>query len=137
MNKQIKIEAIVYQPADKVWEVWTLPQHIMLWNHASDDWYTPEAENDLRTGGSFHYKMAARDGSFSFDFGGKYDEVIFGQKISYTLDDGRKVSVDFLKIDNGVKVAEVFEAEDTNSLEMQKAGWQAILDNFKKHAESV
>jgi len=137
MNKQIKIEVIVHQPADKIWEVWTLPQHIMLWNHASDDWYTPAAENDMRTGGSFHYIMSARDGSFSFDFGGKYDQVIAGQKISYTLDDGRKVSVDFLKIDNGVKVVEIFEAENINPLEMQKAGWQAILENFKKYAESV
>jgi len=137
MKNQIMIGTIVNQPFDTVWKVWTLPQHIIAWNNASEDWYTPSAENDIRAGGSFHYKMAARDGSFSFDFSGKYDEVIFGQKIAYTLGDGRKVVVDFIGMDGGVKIIETFEAEDTNSLEMQKAGWQAILDNFKKYAETI
>jgi len=137
MKNPITVETIVNRPFDTVWKVWTLPQHIMAWNNASEDWYTPSAENDLRTGGSFSYKMAARDGSFSFDFGGIYDEVIFGQKIAYTIGDGRKVVVDFIGMDGAVKIIETFEAENTNSPELQKSGWQAILDNFKRYAETV
>lgn len=135
-NKSITIETIINKPLVQVWDIWTLPEHIMKWNNASEDWYTPSAENDLRVDGSFNYKMAARDGSFSFDFGGRYDEVIFGKKISYTLGDGRKVIVEFFLVDGDVNVKQTFEAEDTNSLEMQRAGWQAILDNFKRYAES-
>ena len=135
-NKIITIETIISKPIDQVWEKWTLPQHIMAWNNASEDWYTPSAENDLRVDGSFNYKMAARDGSYSFDFSGIYDEVIFGKKIAYTIGDGRKVVVEFTELDGYVKVEETFTAEDTNSLEMQIAGWQAILDNFKRYAET-
>ena len=134
--KNITIETIINKPIDQVWEKWTLPQHIMSWNNASEDWYTPSAENDLRVDGSFNYKMAARDGSYSFDFSGIYDEVIFGKKIAYTIGDGRKVVVEFTELDGYVKVEETFTAEDTNSLEMQIAGWQAILDNFKRYAET-
>ena len=134
-NKSITIEIIINKPIGQVWEKWTLPQHIMAWNNASEDWYTPSAENDLRVGGSFNYKMAARDGSYSFDFGGIYDEVIFCKKIAYTIGDGRKVVIEFTELDGCVKVKETFGAEDTNSLEMQRAGWQAILDNFKRYAE--
>lgn len=134
-NKRITIETIIEKPIDQVWEKWTLPQHIMAWNNASEDWYTPSAENDVRAGGSFSTKMAARDGSQSFDFRGTYDEVIFGKKIAYTIEDGRKVVVEFVELDGVVKVVETFEAEETHSLEMQRAGWQAILDNFKRYAE--
>lgn len=133
-NKSITIEIIINGQIDQVWEKWTLPQHIIAWNNASEDWYTPSAENDLKVGGSFNYKMAARDGSYSFDFSGIYDEVIFGKKIAYTIGDGRKVVIEFTEIDGFVKVVETFEAEETNSLEMQRAGWQAILDNFKRYA---
>lgn len=107
----------------------------MAWNNASEDWYTPSAENNLRVGGSFNYKMAARDGSYSFDFGGIYDEVILGKKIAYTIEDGRKVVVEFTELDGCVRLVETFDAEETNSIEMQKSGWQAILDNFKRYAE--
>lgn len=136
-NKSVTIEIMINKPIDQVWLKWTLPQHIMEWNNASEDWYTPSAENDLRVGGSFNYKMAARDGSFSFDYIGIYDEVSFGKKIAYTLGDGRKVVVEFTELDEFVKVVETFEVEDTNSLEMQRAGWQAILNNFKRYAERV
>lgn len=135
--KSITIETIVNRSIDQVWEKWTLPQHIMKWNNASEDWYTPFAENDLRIGGNFNYRMAARDGSFSFDFGGVYDDVIFGRRIAYVLGDGRKVVVVFTELDEGVKVTETFDAEETNSLEMQRAGWQSILDNFKRYTEKI
>jgi len=136
-NKRITVETIVQKPIDTVWERWTLPQHIMAWNNASEDWYTPSAENDLRAGGKFNSKMAARDGSYSFDFSGTYDEVIWGKKIAYTIGDGRKVVVEFTEQDGCVKVVETFEAEETYSLEKQRSGWQAILDNFKRYAETV
>jgi uncharacterized protein YndB with AHSA1/START domain len=135
-NKSITIEAIIKKPIDRVWEKWTLPQHIVGWNNASEDWYTPAAENDLRVGGSFNYKMAARDSSFCFDFGGIYDEVIYCKKIAYTIGDGRKVVVEFNELVGCVKAVETFEAEEANSLEMQRTGWQAILDNFKRYAET-
>lgn len=134
-NNSITIETIIKKPIDQVWEKWTMPKHIMEWNNASEDWYTPSAENDLRAGGTFNYKMAARDGSYSFDFGGIYDEVILESKIAYTLGDGRKVVVEFTEEKSCIKVVETFEAEETHSLEMQRAGWQAILDNFKRYAE--
>ncbi|MDF2541955.1 MAG: polyketide cyclase [Herbinix sp.] len=135
-SNKIHIETMIHKPIEKVWEAYTLPKHIMEWNHASEDWHSPKAENDLRPGGQFNYTMAAKDGSFSFDFSGIYDEVIVGKKISYTLGDNRKVDVYFSQQDGFVKVETLFEAEGTNSLDMQKNGWQAILDNFKKYTES-
>ncbi len=136
-NQSITIETVVKKPIDQVWEKWTLPECIMKWNNASDDWHTPSAENDLRAGGTFTYRMAAKDGSYSFDFGGIYDEVTLYKKISYTLGDGRKVVIEFKEEDEGVKIVETFEAEGTHSAEMQRSGWQAILDNFKRYTESV
>lgn len=131
----ITVEAIVHAPVEKVWEYWTAPDHIAKWNNASDDWHTPYAENDLRAGGKFVSRMEAKDGSFGFDFGGIYDEVRAQEFISYTLGDGRKVEITFIPQDNDTKVIEVFDPETTNPIEMQREGWQAILNNFKKHAE--
>ncbi len=136
-NQRITVETIAKKPISQVWEKWTLPEHIMKWNNASEDWHTPSAENDLRAGGTFNYKMAAKDNSFSFEFSGIYDEVIFNKKIAYTLGDGRKVVIEFNEEDEGVKVVETFDAEETHSMEMQRAGWQAILDNFKRYVEEV
>ncbi|MFN0034396.1 MAG: SRPBCC family protein [Saprospiraceae bacterium] len=132
----ITVEATVNASVEKVWACWTAPEHIMQWNNASDDWHTPKAENDLRAGGNFVFTMAAKDGSFSFDFGGVYDEVERHQKIAYTISDGRQVTITFSANGNETKVAETFEAETENPLEMQRGGWQAILDNFKKHVEA-
>ncbi|WP_261304338.1 SRPBCC family protein [Paenibacillus andongensis] len=134
-NQTITVETTVHAPVGKVWEYWTEPQHITKWSFASDDWHAPNAENDLRAGGKFFTRMEAKDGSFGFDFGGVYDEVRINEFISYTLGDGRKVSITFISQENDTKVIEVFEAETTNSIEMQKAGWQAFLDNFKKYSE--
>lgn len=134
-GQPITIEVVVNKPIESIWEKWTLSKYVKEWNNASDDWYTPEASSDLRVGGYFCYKMSAKDGSYSFDFDGIYDEIVENERIAYTLSDGRKVSIDFVSEGEQVRIIEKFEAESENSLEMQKAGWQAILDNFKKYAE--
>lgn len=136
-NSAITVSATVNASPDKVWNCWTSPMHITKWNHASDDWHSPEAENDLRAGGKFRSRMAAKDGSMSFDFEGIYDKVEHLKLIEYTLGDGRKVRVTFEAAGDSVTVTETFDAEQIHSQEMQKAGWQAILDNFKKHTEST
>ena len=133
---KITVENTVHAPIEKVWELWTSPAHITKWTHASDDWHTPFAENDLRVGGKFSSRMEARDGSFGFDFGGVYDAVKEHELIEYTLGDGRKVVIHFAGQGNETRVVETFDAEGTNSVDMQKGGWQAILDNFKKYAEA-
>jgi len=133
---KITVETTVKAPVEKVWKIWTLPEHITKWNAASDDWHTPSAENDLRVGGQFKARMEAKDGSFGFDFGGTYDQVKTHELIEYTLGDGRKVIVHFTANGNETKVTETFDAENTHSIEMQQGGWQAILDNFKKYAET-
>jgi uncharacterized protein YndB with AHSA1/START domain len=132
----ITVESTVNAPVEKVWRFWTTPEHITKWNNASDDWHTPFAENDLRTGGKFFSRMEAKDGSFSFDFGGVYDDVKEKELIEYTIGDGRKVTINFSDHDSETKVVESFEAESTNSIEMQRGGWHAILDNFKRYVES-
>ncbi|MFE1243090.1 SRPBCC family protein [Fictibacillus sp. NPDC058756] len=133
----IKVETTVQKPVAEVWKYWTESQHITNWSFASDDWHAPNAENDLRAGGRFLTRMEAKDGSFGFDFGGAYDEVKPNEFIAYTLDDGRKVTITFNSQDNETKIIETFEAEATNPVEMQEAGWQAFLDNFKKYSESL
>jgi uncharacterized protein YndB with AHSA1/START domain len=131
----ITIEAIVNAPIEKVWKYWTEPQHVKNWNAASEDWHTTRAENDLRVGGNFTFRMEAKDGSFGFDFGGTYDAVRENEYIEYTMGDGRKVKIYFTNEGNAVKVVETFDAENTHPVDFQKAGWQAILDNFKKYSE--
>lgn len=133
----ITVETIVHSPVESVWNFWTEPKHIMQWNNASDDWHTPYAENDLKAGGKFVSRMEAKDGSFGFDFGGVYDEVSMYETISYTMGDGRKVKISFIRQGNDTQIIESFDAEETNSMEMQQAGWQSILDNFKKYAENA
>lgn len=130
------VEATISAPVEKVWAYWTAPEHITQWNQASDDWHCPSASNDLRVGGSFSSKMAARDGSFEFDFEGIYDEVELHKKITYTLGDDRQVSVAFTADGDSTHVVEAFEAENIHSHEMQVAGWQAILNNFKNYTET-
>lgn len=132
----ITVEATINVPVEKVWKLWTTPEDIIQWNSASEDWHTPSATNDLRVGGRFTSRMEARDGSMGFDFGGVYDKVKANAEIRYTMDDDRKVSVLFKEENGKTKVTETFEAEGENSVEMQRDGWQAILDNFKKYAEA-
>lgn len=131
----ITVEATVNAPVEKVWKFWSSPEHITKWNNASDDWHTPYAENDLRVGGKFTSRMEAKDSSFGFDFWGVYDVVVTNERIEYTLGDDRKVKIVFTDKGNATQVIESFEAENENSIEMQKGGWQAILDNFRKYTE--
>jgi uncharacterized protein YndB with AHSA1/START domain len=132
---KITVEAQVNASIDKVWQYWTEPKHIMNWNFASYDWCAPNAANDLRVGGKFSSRMEAKDGSFGFDFGGVYDEVKTNEVIAYTLDDDRKVTIQFSDLGNTTRIIETFEAEMENPTELQQGGWQAILDNFKKYVE--
>lgn len=136
MKPNITIETTVFAPADKVWEYWTGKDHICKWNNASEDWHTVYAENDLRPGGKFLSRMEAKDKSFGFDFGGVYDEVEQNKLIKYTLEDGRKVGVTFSPARDSTVITETFDPENTNSIEVQKKGWQNILDNFKRYAEA-
>jgi uncharacterized protein YndB with AHSA1/START domain len=136
MNTKITVQTTVNLPADKVWELWTLPEHITQWNNASDNWHTPHAENDLRQGGKFLSRMEAKDGSFGFDFWGIYDEVKPNELITYTMGDGRKAQITFMNNGNLTEITETFEAETENTIELQQFGWQAILNNFKKYAEA-
>jgi len=136
-SKKVTVKATIKASIEKVWEIWTEPEHIKKWNSASDDWHTPIAENDLRVGGEFRSRMEAKDGSFGFDFGGIYDEVKKYEVIAYTLGDGRKVHITFSSKGNETEVIETFDPETTNPVDFQQQGWQAILDNFKKYAEQT
>lgn len=132
---KITVEVKINAPADRVWNCFTEPGHVVMWNHASDDWHSPMAENDLRPEGRFNYRMEARDGSMGFNFSGTFTKVEPHRAIEYTMDDDRKVQVIFERAEDGTKVTETFEAEQTHSIDMQKSGWQSILDNFKKYVE--
>ena len=132
----ITIETTVNAPVEKVWDCWNGPAHIEQWCTATPEWETVNAKNDVRVGGTISSRMQAKDGSMGFDFGGVYDAVKPNEYIEYTMGDSRKVKVYFTAQGNNTKVVESFEAESTNPVEMQRAGWQAILDNFKKYTES-
>lgn len=133
----VTIETRISNSIEKAWTSWTQPQHITQWNHASEDWICPEATNDLRVGGRFSSRMEAKDGSVGFDFWGIHDEITLNQVIKSTMGDGRKMEVRFIQEAGSVKVIETFEIEDENSIELQRQGWQAILDNYKAHTESL
>jgi uncharacterized protein YndB with AHSA1/START domain len=133
----ITVSANVNAPMEKVWQCWTEPQHITQWCQASDDWHAPYADNDLRVDGQFKTTMAAKDGSFSFDFGGVYTTVEPNRTIAYVMGDGRKVQINFKQEGEAVQIDETFDPESTHSMEMQRTGWQAILDNFKKYTENA
>jgi uncharacterized protein YndB with AHSA1/START domain len=132
---KVTVQVVVQAPVAKVWTYWTEPVHITKWNQASEDWHSPRAENDLRFGGRFVTRMEAKDGSMGFDFGGVYDVVKQHEAIGYTMGDGRRVDITFIDQGNETKVIETFDAEKTNPVEFQQAGWQAILDNFKRYTE--
>jgi uncharacterized protein YndB with AHSA1/START domain len=136
-KQTLTIKATVNAPVSKVWDIWTSPEHITQWNTASEDWHTPTAQNDLRKGGKFSSRMEAKDGSFGFDFEGVYDEVKEHELIQYTMADGRQVTNQFIDKGNVTEIVSEFEPETENSLEMQQAGWQAILDNFRKYTETA
>jgi len=133
---KITVQNVINATVEKVWQLWTAPEHITKWCAASDDWHTTRAENDVRAGGKFLSRMEAKDGSSGFDFGGVYDNVKKHELIEYTMGDGRKVSVTFSGEGNSTKVVETFEAENENPIEMQRGGWQDsksfYLSNTKK-----
>ena len=133
----ITIETIISAPVEQVWAMWTEPQHIEKWNFAGDDWHCPKSVVDLRAGGRFTSTMAARDGSFAFDFGGVYERVELHSAIDVLLDDGRKWNTQFVVSDGVTTVIESFEPENENPEEMQRMGWQMILDRFKSYVESA
>lgn len=135
MNNPIQVQVHIPAPVQQVWDAFTQADAVQQWNAASEDWHCPAARNDLREGGDFNYVMAARDGSMQFDFAGIYTQVQPLQTIAYTMGDGRKVKVSFTEEEGTTLVTEHFEAEEMNSREMQQAGWQAILDNFKQYVE--
>lgn len=136
MSQQITVQTTVSAPLKTVWSYWTEPQHITKWNAASDDWHTPHAENDLRPGGTFLARMEAKDKSVGFDFMGTYTDVVPEKRIAYTIEDGRQVDIVFTVEGNRVTIKETFDAEMENPPEMQRAGWQAILDRFKAYVEA-
>ena len=131
----ITVESTINASIEKIWDAWTNPIHIKNWCFASDDWYVPAAENDLRVGGKFWTVMSAKDSSSSFNFEGTYTAVIKHTIIEYQISDGRMVYITFFDLLNGVKITESFEPESINSEELQRQGWQAIIDNFKKYVE--
>ena len=133
IKTSITIEASIHAPIEKVWFCWSEPKHITQWCQASSDWHAPHAENDLRTNGKFKTTMAAKDGSVSFDFEGVYTNIQHHKLIEYTMADGRKVSIRFSNTGKETRVIETFEAESENPFEMQRGGWQAIINNFKKY----
>ena len=134
-QEKIAIEADIQAPVETVWRCWTAPEHMVQWNFASDDWRCPSAENDLRVGGRCRSRMEAKDGSFGFDMEYVYDEVVPQQKLSYTLTDGRTVQTRFESVGGATRVSTLFDPEKQNPAEMQQAGWQAILNNFKAYVE--
>jgi uncharacterized protein YndB with AHSA1/START domain len=132
---KITVETEVNAPLAVVWDAWVSPEEITQWNFALDEWCCPKAEINLKVGGKFNYRMEAKDGSMGFDFEGIFTKVMPNESIHYELGDDRLVTIEFKETTNGVKVVETFEAEDENSAEQQKQGWQSILNNFKKHVE--
>lgn len=135
-STQITVTVNVLADRKKAWDYYTQPGHITNWNFASDDWICPSAKNDLRIGGIYAARMEAKDGSFGFDFEAVYDEIKEGEKLVFTLGDGRKTTVTFEDHENATKVAVTFDAEMQNAIDMQRDGWQAILNNFKKYVEA-
>jgi uncharacterized protein YndB with AHSA1/START domain len=135
-KKRITVEAFVKASINVVWKLWNAPEDIIWWHNASDDWYMPNAKTDLRPGGKFLIRMEAKDGNAGFDFSGVFNKVKVREFISYTLGDGRKVEINFKSIGTDTNIVETFEAENQNPIEMQRNGWQSILNNFKNYAEA-
>lgn len=133
---KITIEATITATIPKVWDYWTKPEHITQWNFATPDWLCPTVENDVSVGGKYLARMEAKDGSFGFDFEAVYDEVVPHRKLAYTMTDGRRATTLFESMGETTKVTTTFDAEGEHDAEMQRTGWQAILNNFKQYVES-
>lgn len=133
----ITIETLVHAPINLVWDTWNSPNHVVHWNHASDDWHSPKADNNFVVGGKFVYRMEAKDNSFGFDFSGTYEEIVDKKRVVTRLDDNRLVKTEFYVENDSVRIVETFEAENQNSIELQREGWSAILNNYKLYTESL
>jgi uncharacterized protein YndB with AHSA1/START domain len=133
---KITVETVVRAEPAKVWDAWNTPEDIMQWNAASEDWHTTQSTVDLREGGKFTSRMEARDGSAGFDFEGTYTRVVPGKNIEYAMSDGREVAIEFVEQSDGVRVTETFDGDNEYPVEFQQQGWQAILDNFRRHVEA-
>jgi uncharacterized protein YndB with AHSA1/START domain len=133
----ITVEATVNAPVEKVWDAWNESEHVKKWCFASDDWHMPSAEHEFKVGGKFKNRMEAKDGSFGFDLEGTYLVITTSKFVEYAMADGRHVKITFTALGNTTTVTEAFEAESENPIEMQQAGWQAILNNFKKYTETL
>ena len=136
MSEKITIPTLVAAPIERAWMVYTKPEYVTQWNHASEDWHCPRAENDLRVGGKFNYRMEAKDGSVGFDFEGTYTDVALYERIAYVMSDGRKVETLFREENGMTRVMVAFDPENENPIEMQRSGWQSILDGYTKYAKA-
>jgi uncharacterized protein YndB with AHSA1/START domain len=133
--EMITVEAIIEAPINKVWDLWTRPENVQHWNFASPDWHCPKATSDFKVGGEFHYIMAAKDGSVDFDFCGTFTKILDQSFIEIFLEDGRELNIQFESEGEHTRIIETFEPEEVNSMELQKQGWQSILNQFKFYAE--
>lgn len=135
-GKKISVESMINAPVEKVWKYFTEPEHITKWNFASDDWHSPRSTNDVKVGGKFSHRMEAKDGSAGFDFTGTYTQVEPNKILAYMMDDERTAEIKFIPDGDKTQVITTFELETENPVDMQRGGWQAILDNFKKYTEN-
>lgn len=131
----ISVFTTINSDMDTVWNAWTQPEHITEWNFATPEWCCPKAENHLEEGKTFNYRMEAKDGSMGFDYAGTYTKIKPKSFIAYLLEDGRKVTINFEENNDVVSITQNFEVEDTNTVELQQKGWQAILENFRNYVE--
>ena len=136
MSTKLTVHATINANRKKVWDYYTKPEHITKWNFADPSWHCPSAENDMRIGGKYKARMEAKDGSFGLDFEAVYTKLDEGDRFTYLMGDGREASVDFLDMGPKTDMIVKFDAETENPIEMQKGGWQSILDNFKKYTEA-
>ena len=136
MSNKITVDATINANTQKAWDYYTKPEHITKWNFADPSWHCPKAENDMKVGGKYNARMEAKDGSFGFDFEATYNDIVEGKSFKYTMPDGRVVDVDFVSKGDKTDLKIVFDAESQNPVEMQQAGWQSILNNFKNYVES-
>ncbi|SHJ10579.1 SRPBCC family protein [Wenxinia saemankumensis] len=137
MTDPIAIETMVSKTPAEAWDSYTAPDHITRWNFADPSWCCPSASNDLRVGGEFRSRMEARDGSMGFDFVGTYEEVTPAESLAYRLEDGRRVRTTFAPVEGGTRVTTTFDPEAGNPVEMQRGGWQSILDSYAAHTNGL
>ena len=133
---KITIHATISAGIQKVWNYYSQPEHITKWNFASPDWHCPSASNDMRIGGKYTARMEAKDGSFGFEFEATYSEITENQKFVYIMPDGREVSVSINEDNHLTNITVCFDTETENPVDLQREGWQAILNNFKNYAEN-